>query len=119
MLKEDYMEHISKLAQENIWIEIARGLSGENPEIFIKGLYETGQLKTVLPEVAALFGIPQPPENLQIKPCHFNRVANIISDLARSTIPPHSSQSQESCRTTQQSPQMVTPQFSQSRGSCW
>jgi tRNA nucleotidyltransferase (CCA-adding enzyme) len=63
MSKEDYMEHISKLAQESIWVEIARGLSGDNPETFIKGLHETGQLKTILPEVDALFGVPQPPEH--------------------------------------------------------
>lgn len=63
LLEEDYMKHISKLDQANIWIEIARGLSRENPEIFIKGLHETGQLKTILPEVDALFGVPQPPEH--------------------------------------------------------
>jgi len=48
--------------QNSIWDELAHGLAGDNPAEYIKNLHDTGELNEVLPEVDALFGIPQTPE---------------------------------------------------------
>ncbi|MGL4766596.1 MAG: multifunctional CCA addition/repair protein [Formosimonas sp.] len=47
------------LVPERIWQEIARGLMEQKPSRMIKVLRECGLLKQWLPEVNALFGVPQ------------------------------------------------------------
>jgi tRNA nucleotidyltransferase (CCA-adding enzyme) len=49
------------LAAERVWQEIARGLMEPQPSRLIAVLRECGALAVLLPEVDALFGIPQPP----------------------------------------------------------
>lgn len=48
---------------EGIWDRLAHGLSGDRPDQFIQSLRDTGELKEILPEVDALFGVPQVPEH--------------------------------------------------------
>jgi tRNA nucleotidyltransferase (CCA-adding enzyme) len=42
-----------------IWPELARGLMARSPSKMVKTLRECGALEHILPEVAALFGVPQ------------------------------------------------------------
>jgi tRNA nucleotidyltransferase (CCA-adding enzyme) len=46
-------------APADIWPELARGLMARSPAVAIRALRESGVLDAVLPEVAALFGVPQ------------------------------------------------------------
>jgi tRNA nucleotidyltransferase (CCA-adding enzyme) len=48
------------LTPERSWKEISRALMEPRPDIFIQVLYDCGALQVILPEVAALFGVPQP-----------------------------------------------------------
>ncbi|HEY7776531.1 MAG TPA: multifunctional CCA addition/repair protein, partial [Kineobactrum sp.] len=50
------LEH---LPAERIWVEFERALGERNPEVFITVLRGCGALETLLPEVEALFGVPQ------------------------------------------------------------
>lgn len=60
------MEEISKsgelelLSSERIWREISLALESDTPAEFVKTLRDCGALKVILPEVDALFGVPQP-----------------------------------------------------------
>jgi tRNA nucleotidyltransferase (CCA-adding enzyme) len=49
------------LTPERSWKEISRALMEEQPQVFIQVLRDCGALKQLLPEVDALFGVPQPP----------------------------------------------------------
>lgn len=52
---------VDALVAERVWQELARGLMEKNPSKFITTLRDCGALKKILPEVDALFGVPQPP----------------------------------------------------------
>jgi tRNA nucleotidyltransferase (CCA-adding enzyme) len=54
---------VDALVPERVWQEIARGLMEARPSRMIAVLRECGALKKILPEVDALFGVPQPPEH--------------------------------------------------------
>ncbi|MFT7288739.1 MAG: tRNA nucleotidyltransferase (CCA-adding enzyme) [Halieaceae bacterium] len=47
------------LAAERVWVEMERALGERNPEVFIQVLRDCGALAALLPEVDALFGVPQ------------------------------------------------------------
>jgi tRNA nucleotidyltransferase (CCA-adding enzyme) len=50
---------INHLVAERSWSEIVKGLSAAKPSVFVQVLRDCGALKVLLPEVDALFGIPQ------------------------------------------------------------
>ena len=52
---------LSALTPERSWKEISRALMEPRPDVFIQVLRECGAFHVLLPEVDALFGIPQPP----------------------------------------------------------
>ena len=54
---------LATLAPERVWQELRRALSEAHPEKFIEVLRECGALRALLPEVDALFGVPQPPRH--------------------------------------------------------
>ena len=54
---------LSTIAPERIWRELERALGEPYPERFIEVLRECGALRALLPEVDALFGVPQPPRH--------------------------------------------------------
>jgi tRNA nucleotidyltransferase (CCA-adding enzyme) len=54
------LEH---LAAERTWSEITAGLGAPAPRRFIEVLRDCGALQVLLPEVEALFGVPQPAEH--------------------------------------------------------
>lgn len=51
---------LSALTPERSWKEISRALMEPRPDVFIQVLRDCGALHVLLPEVDALFGIPQP-----------------------------------------------------------
>ena len=60
LAESDELQH---LTAERIWQEFARALMEDNPEVFIQVLRDCGALKALLPEVDALFGVPQTAEH--------------------------------------------------------
>jgi tRNA nucleotidyltransferase (CCA-adding enzyme) len=52
---------LATLAPERVWQEVARGLSEARPSRMLAVLRDCGALAALLPEVAALYGVPQPP----------------------------------------------------------
>ncbi len=51
---------VDALVPERVWQELARGLMEKSPARFFTTLRECGALAKILPEVDALFGVPQP-----------------------------------------------------------
>ena len=52
---------VDHLVPERVWQELARGLMEPRPALMIETLRACGALARILPEVDALFGVPQPP----------------------------------------------------------
>jgi len=51
---------LSHLTAERIWLETAKALQTDSPQIYFKVLRECGALAILFPEIDALFGIPAP-----------------------------------------------------------
>ncbi|MEW6445384.1 MAG: multifunctional CCA addition/repair protein [Pseudomonadota bacterium] len=51
---------VDALVPERVWQEIVKALGTDHPEAFFELLRETGALARLLPEIDALFGVPQP-----------------------------------------------------------
>lgn len=51
---------VDALVAERVWQELSRGLMEKQPSRFFQTLRECGALAKILPEVDALFGVPQP-----------------------------------------------------------
>ncbi|MEZ7832005.1 MAG: multifunctional CCA addition/repair protein [Gammaproteobacteria bacterium] len=51
---------IDALVRERVWQEIEQTMGGPAPDVFITVLRDCGALKSILPEVDRLFGVPQP-----------------------------------------------------------
>lgn len=54
---------VDHLVPERVWKEMERALGERRPEIFIQTLRDCGALARILPEVDALFGVPQRAEH--------------------------------------------------------
>ena len=50
---------LAHLPAERIWVELERALGERDPQVFVQVLRDCGALEALLPEVAALFGVPQ------------------------------------------------------------
>lgn len=55
-------DELAHLPAERVWVELERALGEANPEVFIEVLRACGALAQLLPEVDALFGVPQTAE---------------------------------------------------------
>jgi tRNA nucleotidyltransferase (CCA-adding enzyme) len=53
---------VNDLVPERVWAELERSLCEKNPSIFFQVLRECDALKTLMPEINALFGVPNPPK---------------------------------------------------------
>ena len=51
---------LADLTPERSWKEISRALMEPRPDVFVQVLHDCGALAALLPEVDALFGVPQP-----------------------------------------------------------
>jgi len=54
---------VNSLVAERVWQEFHKALGERHPEIFIEVLKNCDALKVILPEIDALFGVPQPIEH--------------------------------------------------------
>ncbi|MEE4278859.1 MAG: multifunctional CCA addition/repair protein [Halieaceae bacterium] len=54
---------LAHLPAERVWTEIERALREASPQVFIEVLRDCGALRALLPEVDALFGVPQKAEH--------------------------------------------------------
>ncbi|QHF41529.1 Multifunctional CCA protein [Pseudomonas fluorescens] len=52
---------LEALTPERSWKEISRALMEDQPQVFVEVLRACSALKVLMPEVDALFGVPQPP----------------------------------------------------------
>jgi tRNA nucleotidyltransferase (CCA-adding enzyme) len=52
---------LAALVAERAWVEIERALGEARPVTFFEVLRDCGALDAIFPEIAALFGVPQPP----------------------------------------------------------
>ena len=52
---------LQALTAERSWKEISRALMEDSPQVFIQVLRDCGALAQLMPELDALFGVPQPP----------------------------------------------------------
>ena len=57
MVRNGEVDH---LVPERVWQELSRGLMEDKPSRMVLALRDCGALQCVLPEVDALFGVPQP-----------------------------------------------------------
>lgn len=93
------------LVAERVWSEIERALGEKQPVRFFEVLRECGALQRLLPELDALFGVPQPPEHhpeidtgvhtlkvlaqaTRLSPDARVRFAALLHDLGKGTTPP-------------------------------
>ena len=53
---------LAALVPERVWVETARALGEDRPQVYFEVLRECGALAAVFPELDALFGVPQPPK---------------------------------------------------------
>ena len=53
---------LAELVPERVWQELVRALRAPRPSAFLRTLRDCGALAVVLPEVDALYGVPQRPE---------------------------------------------------------
>ena len=54
---------VDHLTPERVWKETERALMQPQPSVFFTSLRECGALKRLMPELDALFGVPQPPRH--------------------------------------------------------
>ncbi|MCJ8168516.1 multifunctional CCA addition/repair protein [Atopomonas sediminilitoris] len=54
---------LSALTAERVWKETARALMEPRPDVYFRTLHACGALRELLPEVAQLFGVPQPEQH--------------------------------------------------------
>lgn len=50
---------LDALVPERVWQELSRALASQRPSAFVRTLHDSGALQAVLPEVEALYGVPQ------------------------------------------------------------
>lgn len=50
---------LAELVPERVWQELRRALASKQPSAFLRTLHDAGALAVVLPEVDALYGVPQ------------------------------------------------------------
>lgn len=55
-------DELPHLAAERVWSETERALQSKKPSVYFQVLRACGALGVLLPEVNALFGVPQPPQ---------------------------------------------------------
>ena len=61
-LMRQLSSELDTLAAERVWQETAKALSEKTPQAYFDLLQQTGALKTLMPELAVLWGVPQPPQ---------------------------------------------------------
>ncbi|HEY9041063.1 MAG TPA: multifunctional CCA addition/repair protein [Rheinheimera sp.] len=61
-LMQQLSSELDTLAAERVWQETAKALCEKTPQAYFDLLQQTGALQVLMPELAALWGVPQPPQ---------------------------------------------------------
>ncbi len=61
-LMRQLSDELSSLTPERVWQETAKALSEQTPQAYFQLLQDTGALQVLMPELSALWGVPQPPQ---------------------------------------------------------
>jgi len=61
-LMQQLSSELTTLTPERVWQETAKALSEQTAQAYFQLLYDTGALQALMPELAALWGVPQPPQ---------------------------------------------------------
>jgi len=73
---------VDALVAERVWQELARGLMGTKPSRFFETLRSCGALAKIIPEVDALFGVPQPEKHHPEIDCGIHTMM-VVDDAAQ------------------------------------
>ena len=73
---------VDALVAERVWQELARGLMEKKPSRFFETLRSCGALAKIIPEVDALFGVPQPEKYHPEIDCGIHTML-VVDDAAR------------------------------------
>jgi tRNA nucleotidyltransferase (CCA-adding enzyme) len=73
---------VDALVAERVWQELARGLMEKKPSLFFETLRSCGALAKIIPEVDALFGVPQPEKHHPEIDCGIHTML-VVDDAAR------------------------------------
>jgi tRNA nucleotidyltransferase (CCA-adding enzyme) len=73
---------VDALVAERVWQELARGLMEKTPSRFFETLRNCGALAKIIPEVDALFGVPQPEKHHPEIDCGIHTML-VVDDAAR------------------------------------
>ncbi|HUW26763.1 MAG TPA: multifunctional CCA addition/repair protein [Gallionella sp.] len=77
---------VDALVAERVWQELARGLMEKTPSHFFETLRSCGALAKILPEIDALFGVPQPEKFHPEIDCGLHTLL-VVDDAARHDYP--------------------------------
>ena len=77
---------VDALVAERVWQELARGLMEKKPSRFFETLRSCGALAKIIPEVDALFGVPQPPKHHPEIDCGLHTML-VVDDAAQHEYP--------------------------------
>jgi tRNA nucleotidyltransferase (CCA-adding enzyme) len=77
---------VDALVAERVWQELARGLMEKKPSRFFETLRSCGALAKIIPEVNALFGVPQPPKHHPEIDCGLHTML-VVDDAAQHDYP--------------------------------
>ncbi len=77
---------VDALVAERVWQELARGLMENKPSRFFETLRSCGALAKIIPELDALFGIPQPAQHHPEIDCGIHTML-VVDDAARHDYP--------------------------------
>jgi tRNA nucleotidyltransferase (CCA-adding enzyme) len=73
---------VDALVAERVWQELSRGLMEKTPSRFFETLRSCGALARIIPEVDALFGVPQPEKHHPEIDCGVHTML-VVDDAAR------------------------------------
>ena len=73
---------VDALVAERVWQELARGLMEKKPSLFFETLRGCGALAKIIPEVDALFGVPQPEKHHPEIDCGIHTLL-VVDDAAQ------------------------------------
>jgi len=78
---------MAALVPERVWVETERALGEDRPQVYFEVLRECGALAAVFPEIAALYGVPQPEKwHPEIDTgVHTIQVLEVATELSRDT----------------------------------
>jgi tRNA nucleotidyltransferase (CCA-adding enzyme) len=77
---------VDALVAERVWQELARGLMEKTPSRFFETLRNCGALAKILPEIDALFGVPQPEKHHPEIDCGIHTML-VVDDAALHNYP--------------------------------